>query len=297
VDAILEHVDVPAIKRAGLKVTVDCANGASSVTAPLLLKKLGVVAVTLNANQQGEFPGRPNEPTEDNIHNLITLTKSSKSNLGMAHDADGDRSIFVTGKGKFVSGDVSLAVMAKYVLSKHPGAVVTPVSSSSVVQDVVSANGGTVVYTPVGSPIVSKKMKETSAVLGGEENGGLIFPEHQFCRDAAMALAKMLECIAVNGPLQKQVDSMPVYYMEKREIDCEEDKKAALLGYMRELNTGEIMDETDGIKTIFDDGWVLARPSGTEPKFRIFSESKDKDVAKKRADDLEAEAEKFISVI
>ena len=296
IDAVISHVDSNEIRHSGLKVVLDCANGAACRTTPLLLKKLGVVAVTLNADPQGEFPGHPSEPTEENLQNLVMLTKSIKADLGIAHDGDADRTVFVSQKGKYISGDKSLALISKNELSeKKSGVIVTPVSSSSMVEEVVKEAGGTIIYTAVGSPIVTRKMMEVDAIFGGEENGGLIFPEHQFCRDGAMTVAKMLECIVKYGPLQKQIDALPVYYVDKRRVPCPDDKKETLLAMMKALYNENRVDATDGLKIFFDDGWVLVRPSGTEPIFRIFSESKDENVATERGQKFEDIAKGFVN--
>ncbi len=287
VNATISNVDAEAIRNAELKVCLDCANGAAYETSPLLLKKLNVRAITINCNPQGEFPGHPSEPTEENLKDLISLVRTTRSHLGIAHDGDADRCVFITNDGKFVSGDKSLALMSKYVLSKNKGVIVTPVSSSSLVEEVVKDAGGTVEYTAVGSPIVARKMMETEAVFGGEENGGLIFPEQQYCRDGGMTVAKMLECIVKEGSLKNQISKLPVYYTVKKKIKCPNDLKRYVMEHIINASAGAKIDDTDGIKIIFDDGWVLARPSGTEPIFRIYSESKDEAVAKERAEKYE----------
>ncbi|MCL2295544.1 MAG: phosphoglucosamine mutase, partial [Methanomassiliicoccaceae archaeon] len=183
VDAVISKVDADVIRKAGLKVCLDCANGAAYETSPLLLKKLNVEVVAINCDPHGEFSGHPSEPTEENLTDLLHLTRSTESDLGIAHDGDADRCVFVTGDGEYVSGDKSLALISKYILSKKKRLVVTPVSSSSLIEEVVNGSGGEILYTAVGSPIVARKMIETGAVFGGEENGGLIFPEMQYCRD------------------------------------------------------------------------------------------------------------------
>ena len=295
VNAILEHVHQNDIKRAKLRVVVDCANGAASFTTPMLLQRLGVYTVTLNANPQGEFPGRPSEPTEENLSDVMALIKAAGADLGVAHDLDGDRVSFITSEGNFIQGDVALALMAKFVLSEKKGKVVTTVTTSSLVDEIVRENGGETVYTAVGSPIVAKKMREEDAVFGGEESGGMIFPDFQYCRDPALALARMLECIIANGPIQEQIDKLPVYHMEKRDIACRESDKKLLLDYLTENCEEGRIETIDGLKVFFDDGWVICRPSGTEGKFRIFSESTDRDVAIARADEFEKESVNFLS--
>jgi phosphomannomutase/phosphoglucomutase len=295
IDAVIGCVDSEAIRNARLRVCLDCANGASYETSPLLMKKLGVGVTTLNANAQGEFPGHLSEPTEENLKNLMSLTKATKSNLGIAHDGDADRCVFVTSQGRYVSGDKSLALIAKFELSKKKGKVVTPVSSSSLVEDVVNEAGGIIKYTAVGSPIVARKMMEYEAGFGGEENGGLIFAEHQYCRDGALAAAKMLECVAKNGPLHTQLSSFPVYYTDKRKIYCPNEHKQPLMDHIKTKYSPDYRtDITDGLKVLFDNGWVLARPSGTETIFRIFSESKDEEQAKARAAEFEDTARGFL---
>ena len=297
IDAVLRHVDVAAIRRAGLTAVLDCANGAACHTTPLLLKKLGVRAVTLNADMQGEFPGHPSEPTAENLKDLLYLTKAINADIGIAHDGDADRAVFATNDGSFVPGDKSLALMAKStVLANGGGLIVTPVSSSSMVEEVVNKAGGKLIYTAVGSPVVARRMMAEGSKFGGEENGGLIFAEHQYCRDGAMTIAKMIESIVKFGPLLKQIQELPVYYTDKRKIECPNNRKSDLIEYMKgKFSPGNKVDLTDGMKILFSDGgWVLLRPSGTEPIFRIYSESKNKDLAEQRCSEFESAAKAFM---
>ena len=167
------------------------------------------------------------------------------------------------------------------------------------VEEVVKANGGNLIYTAVGSPIVARRMMAEGAPFGGEENGGLIFADHQYCRDGAMTIARMLECIVRFGPLQAQIDSLPRYYVDKRKIECPNNRKNDLITHMKE-EYGSLgkADTTDGLKVTFDDGgWVLMRPSGTEPIFRIYSESKDEGLAAERGAEAEAAALRIMSGI
>ena len=294
VDAVIRHVDSEAIRKAELTAVLDCANGAAFRSAPMLLEKLNVRSVTLNANPQGDFPGHPSEPTEENLKDLISLMVTVKADIGIAHDGDADRTVFIADDGNFVNGDKSLAIMSRYVLGDSKGQVVTPVSSSSMVEEVVKGTGGTVIYTAVGSPKVAKMMMDSKAIFGGEENGGLIFPEHQLCRDGAMSVAKMLECIVKKGKMSEQLTTLPKYYTEKRKIDCPNEIKEDLMAFLKAVNQDVKADMTDGLKLLYDDGWVLARPSGTEPKFRIYSESKNEGIAKQRANEAEIRAIEFV---
>ncbi len=294
IEAVISRVDAELIRKSKLTACLDCANGAGYKTTPLLLKKLLVETVTLNCNAQGEAPGRPSEPTEENLTDLIALVKMKNVSLGIAHDGDADRCVFITETGKFVSGDKSLALLAKAELSKGKGKVVTPVSSSSMVEEVVTSAGGILKYTAVGSPTVARKMKEYDAIFGGEENGGLIFPDMQYCRDGAMTVAKMLETIARNGALSKQLEVLPVYHTQKRKLECPDNMKQAVIKYLMKNVKDAQIDTTDGLKIIYADGWILARPSGTEPIFRIYSESKDEVVSIRRANEYETLVAKFL---
>ncbi len=285
VDSIVGAVGADAIRAAGLTVCIDCANGAAFRTAPLLLRELGVRAVTLNCDAQGLFPGRPSEPSEENLGDLKALVAATGADLGVAHDGDADRCVFITRSGRYVSGDRSLALLSRYILSgTGGGSVVTPVSTSSMVQEVVEEAGGRLIRTAVGSPVVARRMMAENSVFGGEENGGLIFPGHQYCRDGAMAVAMMLECIVTDGPLDDQMDRLPVYHTEKRRIECPECMKPSMAGHLRGIAGDAVIDDTDGLRFDYPDGWILVRASGTEPLFRIYSESKDEKTARERAD-------------
>ncbi|HEY3421239.1 MAG TPA: phosphoglucosamine mutase [Methanomassiliicoccales archaeon] len=286
--AIKQHVDVNTIASAKMNVVLDCANGAATATSPDLLADLGVRVISLNSNPQGTFPGHPSEPTADNLKDLMATVKATGADLGLAHDGDADRTIFVDDKGNFVFGDRSLAIVARHIVRQNGGGtVVTPVSSSSCVEDVVKAEGGEVVYTRVGSPVVARKMIEVGAIFGGEENGGLIFPEHQYCRDGGMTAAKMLEIVAMEGPLSKLLSTIPEYYLDKRKMECPEVRKSEVLKLVVEAFSKEKVDTTDGVKVYFGEGWTLIRPSGTEPIFRIFSEGRSPEAAKKCGDRCE----------
>ena len=286
--AVLSLVDLDAIRKANLRVVLDCANGAGSLCSPTLLQRLGASASTLNCNPEGTFPGHPSEPVEENLGDLISLVKESGADLGIAQDGDADRVIFIDDKGHFVHGDRSLAVVAASMVAENDGGiVVTPVSTSQCVEDVVRAAGGEMMYTRVGAPIVARKMMEVGALFGGEENGGLIFPHHQYCRDAAMSMAKMLEILAVEGPLSSLLKKVPSYYLDKRKLRCPDERKEQVLRQVCEAFSSNKIDTTDGAKVFFDGGWTLIRPSGTEPIFRVYSEGKDKATAKRIADRCE----------
>lgn len=293
--SIEQHVDSQAIRAAGLTVVLDCASGAGSVSTPYLLESLGVRAITINCNPQGTLPSHPSEPTEENLGDLISLVKSSSADIGIAHDGDADRTIFIDNQGRYVFGDRSLALVAESIVRElGSGIVVTPVSTSLVVEEAVVAAGGEVVYTMVGAPIVARKMREIGAVFGGEENGGLIFPEHQFCRDGAMTAAKMLEIVAKQGSLSELLERLPQYHLDKRKVHCPDEQKGRVLELLCECFKEENVDLTDGVKVYMDEGWILIRPSGTEPIFRITSEGKTRACAQDYAADCEKQLREII---
>src|SRR5438105_4656474 len=248
---------------------------AGCVMTPYLLRSLGCRVLSLNAQPDGAFPGRLPEPTPDHLGDLIRVVREMHADIGIAHDGDADRATFVDDQGAFVVGDKSLALLARSAVKSRGGTVVTPVSTSTVVEDVVRAAGGTVVRTRVGSPIVARTMFETGAVFGGEENGGAIFPEHQFCRDGAMSAAKMLEILAHEGQaLSALVAALPQYHIKKSNVSVPVERREAVLASIVELAKGRKVDTTDGVKILEKDGAVLVRPSGTEPIFRVYAEAR-----------------------
>ncbi len=293
--AILSKVDVALIRRANLRIAVDCGNGASSLVTPKLLERLGVRYVTLNADPNGAFPGHDSEPVPENAVDLIGLVKSGGFDFGVIHDGDGDRTIFVDETGRYLQGDRSLAIVANHICSKKPNRlVVTNVASSRCIEDAVRMANGKILYTKVGSPTIARAMMKEGGIFGGEENGGLIFAELQFCRDGAMAVAKMLEIVAEKGKLSALNDRIPSYCQCKKKTACPEVKKREVLRAIEEDAKGLKVDTTDGVKILLDEGWVIIRPSGTEPIFRIFSESKSASEAEEMAEKYKKKVERLV---
>ena len=274
-EGIRAKIDAEAIGKQNPLVVIDPGNGAGCVVTPYLLRSLGCRVLTLNAQPDGAFPGRLPEPTPDHLGDLMRLVSEVHADLGVAHDGDADRATFVDDKGAFVVGDKALALLAQAAVKSRGGAVVTPVSTSSVVEDVVRAAGAKVIRTRVGSPIVARTMFESGAVFGGEENGGVIFPDHQFCRDGAMSAAKMLELLAHEGKsLSALVAALPQYHIKKANVAVPVERREAVLTSIVEFAKGRKVDTTDGVKILEGDGAVLVRPSGTEPIFRVYAEAK-----------------------
>lgn len=287
IEAILKLVDEDAVRRAKLTVCVDTSNGVGGLSVPYVLEEMGCRVIGLNTQLDGRFPGHESEPTPEHAKDLCELVKATGANLGIMTDGDADRAIFVDEKGEYVWGDRSFALLAASAVKAHKGGVVcTPVSTSSVVEDVVARAGGKVVYTVVGAPKVAREMMATKAILGGEENGGVLFPEHQHCRDSGMTAARMVELVAKEGkPLSELIASLPKYALVKQKVKVPDAKKDAVMGALVEEVKGgkekaKKLDTRDGVKIYVDDGWVLIRKSGTEPIVRVFAESKDEAKAK-----------------
>jgi phosphomannomutase/phosphoglucomutase len=281
---VLKQVDVKAIRNARLKVVLDPGGGAGCVTAPRLMSALGVQVVPLSCTLDGAFKDRPSEPNQENSKRCMAAVAAHKAHLGILQDGDADRAIFVDEKGQFVWGDQSLSLAILHELPRHAKAGKTPVvctavSSSSCVADCVKQAGGRLEWTVVGSPIVAREMLRLGAVFGGEDNGGLMFTRHQVCRDGLMAMAFMLELLAKTGkPFSELVAQVPRYALVKDKLHVPEERKQAILAALKPVVAKEpgvtSVDDRDGLKAYLKEGWVLIRPSGTEPIYRIQAEAK-----------------------
>jgi len=274
--SVLTHVDCGAVREAGLKVAIDPGNGMATLTAPDTAGELGCEVYTINVDVDGRFPGRDSEPRPDNLGDLSALVMASGADVGVAFDGDGDRSIFVDEKGEVHWGDRSVALVARDFMEKNPGAeVATPVSSSQVIEDVVKSSGGRVIWTEVGSVVVSRTMVEKGLKFGGEGNGGIMYGPHLEVRDGSMALALILEIIAKSGkPLSELFAELPQYSQMKDRVACPEEMKEKTLEVLRESVDAPRIETIDGVKLGYPDGsWVLIRPSGTEPIFRLYAEA------------------------
>ena len=291
VDAVKAQVDVAAIKKAKLKVVLDPGGGAGCVASPRLLRELGVEVVELSCTLDGTFKDRPSEPSPQNAANCIAKVRAPGAHLGILQDGDADRAVFVDEKGQYVWGDQTLALGCLHELRRHPkGSIVcTAVSSSTCVADAVRMGGGRLEWTVVGSPIVAREMIKRKAVFGGEDNGGLMFTRHQVCRDGLMAMAFMCELLAKTGkPFSALVAEIPKYALVKDKVHVEDDHKQALLERIKsefgKVQEVKEVDARDGVKAYLPQGWVLVRPSGTEPIFRIQAEARTEAEAKALVD-------------
>lgn len=282
-DSVISHVDVESIRKAQLSVALDLGNGAAVETAPIVAEKLGCKIYILNDLVDGKFPGRGSEPTPDNLVELKELIQSTGSDLGIGYDGDGDRSIIIDENSNAVWGDKTLSLVAQEFMKKHPGeTLVTAVSSSPSLEEVVAKYGGKVHWTKVGSVLVSRAMVENGYKIGGEENGGIMYGPHLEVRDGCMVLALMLHYIAtLSKPLSELIADQPSLFKDKDKTPCPNNLKEPVLERLVTMVDAPEISTMDGVKLVYGDGsWILFRPSGTEPIFRLYAESISEDRVK-----------------
>jgi phosphomannomutase/phosphoglucomutase len=275
--SILSHTDRTVTRKAKLCVVLDCGNGTSAVTSPTLLRELGVRLKTLNANPDGAFPGHPSEPTEENLADLRKAVVQFGADLGIAHDGDSDRIAFIDEKGRYVPGEVTLALLARQILKDHPGATIaTSVTSSTTIEDVVREGGGKLVVSRSGSLPVAIAVRDHAAVFGGEENGHYYWPEHQNAPDGPMSSAKVIELVSyLRRPFSELVDELPKYFVVKTKVPLPPSLKGPVMEQAREIlgKEADRLVTIDGVKAFYGSTWLLVRPSGTEPICRVFAEA------------------------
>jgi phosphomannomutase/phosphoglucomutase len=297
VEAIKKHVDAAKIASKHYHVVVDAANSVAALAIPKLLRDLGCRVTTINANIDGTFPFRPPEPRPENLQDLALTVKAVGADLGVAFDGDADRSIFVDENGEIHWGDKTFALVEKHFLLRNPGEkIVSPISSSTLVKDIAEAYGGEIVWTKVGSVIVSHTMKKLNAKLGGEENGGIFYGPHQPVRDGGMATALILGIMAETGEkLSNLLAGLPKYFIEKGKVECPEHLKGEVLEKLIEQTKGLNPNTIDGVKIWFEDkSSILVRPSGTEPLYRLYAEAKTKEKASRLIQDFSLKLKRII---
>jgi phosphoglucosamine mutase len=267
-----------------LTVAVDVGNGAGGVTVDAL-DALGCDVVTLNAQPDGTFPGRPSEPTEETCRDLRRQVAASDADLGIAHDGDADRMMAVTGSGEFVLGDVLLALFATDRVTEGDE-VAVPVDASRAVDEVVSSRGGSVRRTRVGDVYVAAQATDDEVVFGGEASGAWIWPDDTLCPDGPLAACRLATMVDRWGPLSSLVDDVPTYPIRRTSIETNA-KEDAMREIERRLSDryGEV-DTTDGVRGEEADGWFLVRSSGTQPLVRVTVEGETEDSAASLFEDV-----------
>ena len=284
----LKLVDVEAIRNANFTVAVDAVNSIGGVVIPTLLKKLGVKnVIELYCEPTGKFGHTP-EPIPENLTDIASLMAQGKADVGFVVDPDVDRLAIIMENGEFFVEEYTLVSIADYVLSQTPGATVSNLSSSRALRDVTVAHGCQYTAAAVGEVNVVTEMKRTGAVIGGEGNGGVIYPESHYGRDALVGVALFLTLLAKSGKKVSELKkTYPQYSIAKNKIQLTPEIDVdAILKAVKEHYASEKITDIDGVKIDFADCWVHLRKSNTEPIIRIYSEASTMEKAESLAEDM-----------
>uniref|UniRef100_UPI0035641FFA phosphoglucosamine mutase n=1 Tax=Muriicola sp. TaxID=2020856 RepID=UPI0035641FFA len=282
IDEVLDLalVDRDAIAKAKFKVVVDGVNSTGGIIMPKLLKELGVEVIELYCEPNGHFPHNP-EPLKEHLKDICDLVIREKADLGIVVDPDVDRLAFIAEDGEMFGEEYTLVACADYVLGKTPGNTVSNLSSTRALRDVTGKHGGTYTAAAVGEVNVVAQMKESNAIIGGEGNGGIIYPESHYGRDALVGTALFLMLLAERKMKVSEVRrSYPSYFMSKKKIELTPDIDVdAILKKMEDKYRKEQINTIDGLKVDFKNSWVHMRKSNTEPIIRVYTEAPSQDEA------------------
>ena len=273
----LELVDAEAVRNAHFRVCVDAINSVGGIILPKLLDRLGVEYTILNGEPTGDFAHNP-EPLEKNLGGIMSEMRSGKYDLGIVVDPDVDRLAFISEDGTMFGEEYTLVSVADYVLSHQQGNTVSNLSSTRALRDVTEKHGGQYAAAAVGEVNVTTKMKEVGAVIGGEGNGGVIYPESHYGRDALVGIALFLSSLAQKGCRVSELrQQFPNYFIAKNRIDLTPDTDVdAILAEVKRMFAADpqaAVNDIDGVKIDFPDRWVHLRKSNTEPIIRVYSEA------------------------
>lgn len=284
----LPAVDVEAIKKAKFKVALDTVNSVGGIILPKLLTALGVKTITsLFAEPTGDFGHNP-EPLEKNLSAIKQLMKAGENDIAFVVDPDVDRLAMVCEDGEMYGEEYTLVTVADYILQLEKGPVVSNISSTRALRDITEAKGMTYFPAAVGEVNVVTKMKEVGAVIGGEGNGGVIYPKAHYGRDALVGIALVLTYLAKTGKKASEMrDSFPKYKMAKTSIELKPSINLnSLLSKVKDHYINQNLDLIDGVKINYSDSWVQLRRSNTEPIIRVYSEAKTQEQAQQLADEI-----------
>ena len=285
INAVIQNIRPAMDGLKKFKVAVDACNGAGSVALVKLLRKIGCKVFPLHCDTSCPFPRNP-EPTPESLQELCALVKSKKADIGFALDSDADRLAIVTEKGEAAGEELTLALATKYLLGNKTlhGAkkiVVANLSTSRVLDDICRQYDATIIRTKVGEVHVAEEIKNVNALIGGEGNGGVIFPRVGYNRDSLSGSALILSYLAAAGkPVSALIDELPHYEIIKAKIECQNLTEAqTFIEKTKKKFKGNNMILTEGIKVILPDAWIHIRPSNTEPIIRLIAEAKSKEKA------------------
>ncbi len=271
----LPLVDANTIRQKKFKVVVDGVNSTGGIAIPKLLEELGVEVVKLYCDPTGHFPHNP-EPLKEHLTDICELVTKENADFGIVVDPDVDRLAFISNDGEMFGEEYTLVACADYVLGRTPGNTVSNLSSSRALRDITEKHGGTYTAAAVGEVNVVAKMKATNAIIGGEGNGGIIYPESHYGRDSLVGTALFLMLMAEKGGTVSELRAKyPSYFMSKKKIELTPDLDVdALLVAMHKKYESENVSTIDGVKIDFAENWVHLRKSNTEPIIRIYTEAK-----------------------
>ena len=276
----LNIIDVNKIKSSNFKIVVDAVNSTGGIAVPKLLNKLGVEVIELYCDPNGHFPHNP-EPLKENLTDLSSLVVEHNADLGIVVDPDVDRLAFVCEDGSIFGEEYTLVACADFVLGKTPGPTVSNLSSTRALRDVSQKHGCSHKSSAVGEVNVVEMMKKNNAVIGGEGNGGVIYPESHYGRDSIVGIAMFLNLLAERNLTALELkNEYPSYFMSKQKLQLNNDLNfEAIQGFLMNKYSSEKIDTVDGLKIDFEDSWVQLRKSNTEPIIRIYSEAKSQESA------------------
>ncbi len=293
-ECCLTALDVDLIRSRRFRVAVDCVNGAGGALVPEFLRELGCRPVLINAVPHGRF-AHPPEPVPENLGRLTGAVRARRADIGFAQDADADRLAVVDEKGVAIGEELTLALAVKHVLARTPGPVVVNLSTTRAIDDIAAAAGVPVFRTRIGEINVVEELLERNAPIGGEGNGGVIWPAVHPCRDSFAAMGLILELMAVSGQSPSALKSeIPAYHMVKDRVSgtAEQAHRIEKAIKKKYAGKGEVVT-LDGIKVVFRDAWVHLRPSNTEPIIRVVAEAPTLGEARRLVRLFKGEAKRF----
>ncbi|MDX6444536.1 MAG: phosphomannomutase [Blastocatellia bacterium] len=280
IQTILDELGPLPARLKKIRVVLDACNGAGSLVGPKLLEALGAEVFTINVTPNGLFP-RPAEPLAENLGDLCAAVKAHQADVGFAQDMDADRLAIVSAEGRAIGEEYTLLLAALSVLGKTPGPVVANLSTTSALQKVASRFGCPLFLSKIGEVNVTEEMQKRQAVIGGEGNGGVIYPRLNFARDSLVAMALILHLLAETGQtITELVNTLPRFAMIKEKLVCPSDKISAVLRMVRQEFAAYPLDLRDGVKVSLPNGWFLVRGSNTEPIVRVIAEAERDDEAR-----------------
>ena len=273
IQTIVDEVGPFLTTKKKLRVVLDACNGAGSIAAPKLLEALGAEVFSINVTPNGSFP-RPAEPLAENLGDLCAAVKAHHADIGFAQDMDADRLAIVSEEGVAIGEEYTLLLSALSVLGQTPGSVVANLSTTSALKKVVNKFGGQLFLSKIGEVNVTEEMQKHNAVIGGEGNGGVIYPRLNFARDSLVGMALVLHLLAETGQtITELVNSLPSFAMIKEKMNCPSDKISGILRMVRREYASYPLDLRDGVRVSLPNGWFLVRASNTEPIIRVIAEA------------------------